>query len=422
MTTGAASDGDRYVSMDAVRGLAVLGILVMNILGMGMPAYAYEDPTYFGGHQGADLWTWAISNVLVEGKMRALFAMLFGASALLITDRASGRPGPFVLHYSRMAWLFVFGLIHAYLLWWGDILTLYAVAGLFIFPLRKLPPVLLIGLGVLVLLVFMVLNLSDLLGVQTLVRSASAPGADPETARLAQEAVSALGAPPGVAAQQIAGFGGGFMDALRARVGMALWLQLGPDSLIWGLEALGLMLLGMGLFRTGFFTLGWRTASYLKMMALGYLVALPIAALMTYAIWKSGFELLTLSLLDAWQGATWAVIGLAHASALLLMMRSGAGKALVRLLAAAGRMALSNYLMTSLITTLVFCGFGLGLFGKLSRFELMGVVAGVWAFILIWSAPWLARFYYGPFEWLWRSLARWKLQPFRRIPGHSPIS
>ncbi len=414
MTSGAADDEGRYVSMDAVRGLAVLGILVMNILGMGMPAYAYEDPTYYGGHEGADLWTWAVSSVLVEGKMRSLFAMLFGASALLIADRATGRPGPLALHYRRMAWLFVFGLVHAYLLWWGDILTLYAVAGLFIFPLRKAPPWLLIGLGFVVLLVFLALNLGDLLDIHTLANVANAPGADPETVRLSRETINALAAPAEVATQQIAGFGGGFVEALRARVAMALWLQLGPDSLIWILEALGLMLLGMGLFRTGFFTLGWRAGSYLKMMAAGYLVALPIAAVMTFGIWKSGFELLTLNLLDALQGATWAVIGLAHASALLLLIRSGAAKPVIRLLAAAGRMALSNYLMSSVITTLVFCGFGLGLYGKLSRFELMGLVAAIWGFILIWSAPWLARFHYGPFEWLWRSLARWKVQPFRR--------
>ncbi|MEI7931757.1 MAG: DUF418 domain-containing protein [Alphaproteobacteria bacterium] len=413
MTFSAAGDAERHLSIDAVRGFAVLGILVMNIVGMGMPAYAYDDPTFYGGHAGADLWTWAIANLLVEGKMRSLFAMLFGASAALMAERASGRPGPATLHYRRMVWLFVFGLVHAYLLWWGDILTLYAVAGLFIFPLRKARPALLIGLGVVLLLGFVALNLSHPLGVQALVRAAAASG-DRDLAAQAQWQVDALRASPAIAAEQIAGFGGGFMDALRARMDVAIWLQIGPDAMTWPLESLGLMILGMGLYRLGFFTLGWRTGSYLKLMAVGYLVALPVAAALIWRIWKSGFDPLTLTLLGAWQASTWAVIGLAHASALLLLIRSGAAQTLVRLLAAAGRMALSNYLVTSLITTLLFCGFGLGLYGKLSRFELMGVVAGIWAFILIWSAPWLSRFCYGPFEWLWRSLVRWKLQPFRR--------
>jgi len=95
-------------------------------------------------------------------------------------------------------------------------------------------------------------------------------------------------------------------------------------------------------------------------------------------------------------------------------VRAGVARGVVTRLAAAGRMAFSNYLMTSIITTLVFCGFGLGLYGKLSRFEQLAVVAGVWIFILAWSKPWLERFHYGPFEWAWRSLVRWSPQPFLR--------
>ena len=122
--------------------------------------------------------------------------------------------------------------------------------------------------------------------------------------------------------------------------------------------------------------------------------------------------LLVLHQMGSWQQATRPFIALAHGSVLLLIIRAGAVTWLINRLAAAGRMAFSNYLMTSIITTFVFCGFGFGLYGKLSRFELLYVVVGVWAFILIWSAPWLARFHYGPFEWLWRSLVRWEPQPF----------
>ena len=86
MATGSA--GDRHISIDAVRGMAILGILLMNIVGMGLPTFAYVNPAYAGGHEGADLWTWAINNVLTDGKMRALFTMLFGASTVLIASRA----------------------------------------------------------------------------------------------------------------------------------------------------------------------------------------------------------------------------------------------------------------------------------------------------------------------------------------------
>ena len=124
----------------------MLGILLMNIVGMGLPAFAYIDPTYAGGSTGADLWTWAVNNVLTDGKMRALFTMLFGASAVLIAERAEGsQTGPAVTHYRRMFWLFVFGMVHAYFLWWGDILVTYSLAGLVIFPFRKLSPSWLLG-------------------------------------------------------------------------------------------------------------------------------------------------------------------------------------------------------------------------------------------------------------------------------------
>src|SRR5581483_8323162 len=159
-TAGRASD--RYISIDAVRGFAVLGILLMNIVGMGLPAFAYIDPTYAGGATGADFWTWAVNNVLTDGKMRALFTMLFGASTVLIAERAEGdRMGPTQTHYRRMLWLFVFGMLHAYFLWWGDILVTYAIAGLFIFPFRKLSPRLLVGVGVVVLAAQLAFNLFE---------------------------------------------------------------------------------------------------------------------------------------------------------------------------------------------------------------------------------------------------------------------
>jgi uncharacterized protein len=115
-----------------------------------------------------------------------------------------------------------------------------------------------------------------------------------------------------------------------------------------------------------------------------------------------------------WQSITRPFIALAHASVLLLIVRAGLFQDLVSRLEAAGRMAFTNYLMTSVITSLVFCGYGLGLYGHLSRAEQLWVVAGVWALILLWSRPWLARFRYGPLEWIWRSLVQWKRQPFRK--------
>ena len=413
--TGSATNSDRHISIDAVRGFAVLGILLMNIVGMGLPSFAYIDPTYAGGAAGADFWTWAVNNVLTDGKMRALFTMLFGASTVLIAGRAEGdRIGPVQTHYGRMLWLLVIGMVHAYLLWWGDILVTYALAGLVIFPFRKLDVRALIAIGVAVLAALLALNLFEAGELTRLHAAAGAPGASAAALKAWQDASQVVAPPLAMKAQEIAGFGGGFMDALQARTKVASLIQmiLMPTSEIP--EAIGQMFLGMALFRVGFFTLKWSTRAYLTTIAVGYLLAVPATAWIAWAIQQSGFEPLTLNRLEAWQQVSRPPIGLAHASVILLLVRAGSAPAVVNRLAAAGRMAFSNYLMTSIITTLVFCGFGLGLYGKLSRFQELAVVAGVWVFILAWSKPWLERFHYGPFEWAWRSAVRWSPQPFVR--------
>jgi uncharacterized protein len=353
--------------------------------------------------------------VLTDGKMRGLFTILFGASTVLIAQRAEGSPpGPMQTHYRRMFWLFVFGMFHAYLFWWGDILVCYAIAGLFLFPFRKLDPKWLIAIGAAVLVALLAYNALQDIRLVALHTAAMAPGASAQAVKAWQEASVTVVLPPEMKAQEIAGFGGGFFDALRSRAQMALFLQLMLNPTDYLPEAIGNMLIGMGLFRLGYFTLGWSTRAYAALIAFGYLIAAPITAWLAYLMWKSGFDPLVLHQLGDWQQATRPFIALAHGSVVLLIIRAGALRWLVDRLSAAGRMAFSNYLMTSIITTFLFCGFGFGLYGKLSRFELLYVVAGVWAFMLLWSAPWLARFQYGPFEWAWRSLVRWEPQPFAK--------
>ena len=415
MTSESPGTGERILSIDVVRGMAVLGILLMNIVAMGLPTYAYLNPVYGGGTTGADFWTWAVNNVLADGKMRALFTMLFGASMVLIASRAEAGSGlgPVQTHYRRLFWMFVIGMIHAYFFFLGDILVTYALAGALVFPLRRLDPRLLIGLGGAVLAALFVWHWSDAGQLNALMAAASAPGAD-EAARAAwAQASQGFVAPPGFSEQETALFRGGFLEALEARARVAFLLQV-TIPFDAGPEAVGQMLIGMGLFQLGFFSLGWSTRAYLLLIVVGYAIAAPFAALQTWMIQAAGFEPLRTHELMVWQSITRPFIALAHASVLLLIVRAGLLRGLVSRLEAAGRMAFTNYLMTSVITSLVFCGYGLGLYGHLSRAEQLWVVAGVWALILLWSRPWLARFRYGPLEWIWRSLVQWKRQPFRK--------
>lgn len=403
----------RHTSIDAVRGFAVLGILLMNIVGMGMPSFAYIDPTYYGGHEGANLWVWAVNYVLADGKMRGLFTMLFGASMLLIADRAEGRlPGPVSTHYRRMAWLFVIGMAHAYLLFFGDILVTYAIAGAIVFLVRRWGPRTLILAGAAILVALVAKGLYEGHEVGLLREAARAPGASAETLKAWKEASFYLTPPAAFGEAEIAGYQGGFLDAVKARAQMAFIMQT------WFLlmealpEAIGQMMIGMGLFRLGFFTLGWRNQGYRALVMVGYLVAAPLTAAMAWATVQSGFDPVHRQFYIVLGALPRPFVALAHASALLLLVRSGALGWLVSRLAAAGRMAFSNYLGTSIITSVVFCGFGFGLYGELERYQLYYVVAGIWAFILLWSRPWLALFHYGPFEWLWRSLVMGRPQPF----------
>jgi uncharacterized protein len=360
---------ERIISIDAVRGFAVLGIFLMNVVSMGLDGAAYDDPSSGGGDTGADLGTWFVSFVLVDGKMRALFTMLFGASTVLMAERNASslgstlNPGthlsPGQTHYRRMAWLFVFGMLHAHLLWTGDILCIYAIAGCIVYPLRRLPDKCLIALGAAGLAVLM-LGWDDIWAVEM-------PYPD-----------------------------------------FFLSVTFGDT-----LEAVAQMCIGMGLYRLGFFSLGWTKQAYRSVIAVGYLIAAPLSAYLAWRFYDSAWQY---DVLDSNLRLTVGLrpfVALAHASALLLLVASGGAAWLVARLAAAGRMALSNYLGASIIGSIVFSARGLGLYGELSRFELLALVAIVWVFILAWSEPWLQRYRYGPFEWLWRSLVRLKPQPLR---------
>ncbi|HEX5775155.1 MAG TPA: DUF418 domain-containing protein, partial [Caulobacteraceae bacterium] len=384
----AAKAGDRYVSMDAVRGFAVLGILLMNIVGMGLPGYAYIDPTFYGGSEGANLWTWAANFVFTDGKMRALFTMLFGASILLISERAERGSGlsPAQTHYRRAVWLLLIGLIHGTVLWYGDILVFYAVAGMFAFPLRKLNARLLIGIGAAVYFGLMGWSLYEHAHLAALKAAAEAPGAAAATLEAFREASFALGPPPEFTQQALAGFGGGVIDVIKARSFMFMLMHVAISTTEY-VEAFALILVGMGLFRLGFFTLKWPRRAYAAVIAVGYLIAAPITAWMAWRVASSGFDAMTIHEMNIWTAAPRLFIALAHASVVMLVVRAGVLRWLVDRLAAAGQMALTNYLMSSIIAVLVFDGWAFDLFGELQRYQLYFVVFGVWAAILLWSRP-----------------------------------
>ncbi|CAA9543021.1 MAG: membrane protein, putative [uncultured Sphingosinicella sp.] len=394
--TDTSAPPPRIASMDAVRGMAVCGILLMNIVVMGHPGSAYNNPTFYGAEGRADMAAWLINFILAEGKMRALFTMLFGASMVLIADRAEARETGSAIeaHLRRMFWLFMFGMIHAWLIWFGDILVQYAVGGAFAFVLWRFRPralwILFAGMIAIELLQFGATYLQQ-------------AGATPLSAR----DVAAQ------AAQEIASYRGGFADVFAARARTTVQFQ--TDTLVAYMpETIGFMALGILFYRNGFLSAAWSRRAYWRTIAIGYLIAAPLTLALAWLLLARDFAPGLGSLTEGLSLILRPFIALAHAAAVILLVRSGDLRWFTSRLEAAGRMALSNYLGTSLLTTTFFYGYGFGMFGQLSRAELYWVVLAVWVLILAWSKPWLERYRYGPLEWLWRSLASGERQPMRR--------
>lgn len=408
--------GGRIQTIDAVRGFAVLGILLMNIVGQGLPSYAYVSPAYWGGESGMNLTAWLLAYLFVDGKMRALFTLLYGASLMLIADAAEGRtPGPAATHYRRTAWLFVFGMLHAWVIWYGDILVTYALAGALAFLVRGWTPRRLIGAGAVILGLLMAWGIMGHVHFAQMRAVAEAPGASAALVEQWRVALAELAPSRAAGEAEVAGYLGGVVDAFHARMPMTLLFQtfLIPTQFVW--EALGFILVGMGLYRMGFFTAQFQKRTYDSMVALvpaGVVVGWFLAEPLIESRWDPVLTLLT----DAFGIPLHLAMALGYAAIVIAMVRSHRLQPVVERLAACGRMAFTNYLGANIITTTLFYGYGAGLFGQFERYQLYGVVAAVWAVQLACSKPWLERFHYGPFEWAWRSLARWQLQPF--VKGH----
>ena len=385
----------------------MLGILLMNIVAFAMPMAAYQDPSAYGGDHGPDLLAWALAFAIADGKMRGLFTLLFGVSLLIMTDRFEDGAEAARAHYRRMAALLLIGLIHAWGIWYGDILVEYAVAGCLLFVARSWPPSALLYAAVVLTLVDIGMAVDLWWGLARLQAEVTAGGATADDLALWQSIGEAEAA--GIA-RDLTLYGGGWGDVALARWQDALRLQANIPFFLVG--TVGLALLGMALHRWGYFT-GWSRRRHGAIILLGYGVALPLTILPIRWQIDTGFDPASRAVADLWTLALRPPILLAHASAIVLVARARVTAALAGLLAATGRMALSNYLATSLICTTIFYGPGLGLYGELPRATLYAIVAGICVAIPIASRLWLARFAQGPAEWLWRSIARGTLQKMR---------
>ena len=404
---------DRIASLDIVRGFAVLGILAANVVG-----FARTGPYYYWGilyqHGFWEEAGWLIQYLFLDGKLRGLFAFLFGAGMAIFVDRAAakrGMVGALLLQGRRLLWLALFGAAHYYLLFFGDILLDYAVVGL--------AAMLFLPLGIRALL-FFGLFASFYMGIMGAI------------ALFPADELTALSAPPAseirqdyeaqVEAMRVQSHAsdavrqtGSFADIMAWRhETRSIWDRIAFMS-ISGPAYLGLMLLGAALYRLGFFSGEWSRRAMIGWglggIAATIVLTLPLGLMamhydhypaVSYWVQFGPTSLLRLPMIVGY-----AALLIAFTPALA---RSGFGQSL----AAAGRIAFSNYILSSVMMGIVFLGWGLGLYGDWHRLSLWAWAAGGIALMLLWSRPWLDRFRFGPLEWLWRCLTYMRLFPIRR--------
>ena len=399
---------ERLASLDILRGIAVLGILIINMQSFAMINAAYINPAAYGDLSGVNKNVWMFSHILADQKFLTLFSILFGAGIVLFAQNLKDRgylPGRF--YYRRLFWLFTIGLLHGYLFWHGDILVAYAVCGALAFLFRKLNPTVLIAIG---LIIFTVPAFNYwLFGKSMEMWPPEALDGIRESWSPAQEAIDS----------EIAALTGGIKAQMEWRIPETFKMETFIFLIFIGWRALACMLLGMGLYKSGFFNLAFRRKTYLY-MALAMLV--PGFALIITGVNKNFDAGWTVeySMFFGWQ---WNYIGslfvaLGYAALVMLLVQTFN----LNLLARVGKMAFTNYLLTTFICTSIFYGHGIGLFGQAERWQQMALTVAIWLVLIVFSWFWLQRYRFGPVEWLWRFLTYGNKPDFKRELKHKKIS
>lgn len=385
----------RITELDALRGLAVIGIVWMNVYAFALPLQAYANPVAWGGEGALDRLVWIVSFVFIEDKFRTLFAMLFGAGCLILIERAQDRP--LRAHFARMIALFVIGLVHSTLLASNDVLRAYAMAGLAVPLLANCKPSELYAIVVGLVVVHVAAGL-NLFGGAVLDVYAGRLGSD-----AALMAERQFGSDPAALAYALDIGREDLWERIIRRIEtLPAQLTVLAGSIPINLAA---MALGMALWKDRMLAGEWRTFQLQRLAALAALVAIPALLGLAYWVSAKGFPGALVGAASLIVTAPFdTLLGFAYA-ALAMAFFTAAGP-VTRRLAAVGRLSLTNYLMTSVILAAIFASWGLGLFGEVSRSVALALSFVPIAAMLAWSPLWIAHFGQGPFERLWRAGAR----------------
>lgn len=423
---------ERLLSLDVLRGFAMLGILLTNIEDFASATGILHDIPLdvvngAGPHHTLNVVVMLLQWLFVEGKMRSLFGLLLGAGTVLLLGRIELRSGADEaadIFHRRYMWLILLGLIHGILIWNGDILFQYGIFALLtLYPLRNLSASRLMVAGFTIAILGGTLGLGTAFNFPRALHSAALQERanravahhevpTPEEQRALNEATAQrreeLKALPGQTAIARAGY---LISEPDNAEGFKEFSELIFSS-GWAFEVIGIMIAGMGVYKTGFLSVRFPASFYAGVALAGYAVTALIVLTGFYHSSLSGFsDAVTIKWIFVPYSFEQVPGMLANASVLLLLVRLRLLLPLQRALAAVGRTALSNYLLTSLICQFLFKWGPWKLYGRLDYYQELYVVAGVWMVNIVGSMLWLRFYAFGPVEWLWRSLTYWKRQP-----------
>jgi uncharacterized protein len=388
---------DRIISIDLLRGLAVLGILIMNIQHFSMPQAAYINPTSYGDLTGLNRWIWILSHILAREKFMSIFSMLFGASVLLFTQRAeSNGLNSALLHYRRMFWLLVFGLMHAYLLWSGDILVSYSLCGMLVFLFRKKRPFTLVGIAFVFFIVPILLNIYFVWSI---------PYWPEETMLFTMDSWNPLAE---TIQHQLEVYKSGWWDQMELRIPGSIFMQTGYFFMESFWQVTAMMLLGMALYKWEILSSGRSSRFYLRMALIGLVTGYLLSGLGVFLNFREQWTMEYSMFLGTEFNYVGSVgVALGYTSLVMLFSKSATAGRIKGTISDVGRIAFTNYILMTVICTFIFYGHGLGLYGSVERKVQILFVPAIWILMMVISSIWLKRFRFGPLERIWRVLTYW---------------
>lgn len=426
------SKKERILFLDAVRGIALLGILLMNSMAQSQTHYFYAFMNLDQPITGLNFWAWVVEMGVFEGTMRGLFSILFGAGTILLINRLEktrGHMDAADIYYRRILWLLFFGVINAYIfLWPGDILYSYALCGLVLFPFRKLSPRGL-WIGAFILLAFGTYRESASLfdHKETIAKGKQAELLQKQHKKLTEEQTGDLKKWHTFRDKNTTE---GFMKQARAE-GKKVKGATIPKlfvyyrDIVMELQSIGFyngwwdmlmfFFIGIALFKSGFLTGDSATWVYLLIAIGGIGLGLAINYIGLKEMYHARFDnvILTQSTPFELYQVRRLVQTLGYLSLLVLLYKITPFRNILHVFAPVGQMAFTNYLSQSIITSIFF--YVMGWYGTFQRYQVYEIVLYIWVFQLIFSTLWLKYFLFGPFEWVWRSLTYLKPQAFRRL-------